>query len=213
VNNPWLHIPLADYEGHMASPAVAQAQLLSDVFAATLRQRRPASVAVLGCAGGNGFERVNPAITPRVVGVDVNPDYIRAARRRFADRLPGLELIVGDAQRETCSFEPVDLIFAGLLFEYVDIDATMARIAALLRPGGALASVAQLPDADVPAVTPTRYASLGALASIMRLAAPEKLTRAAAAHGLRETDAFTAAAAGGKQFRVQIFESDCALNR
>jgi len=36
MKNPWLDIPLADYEGHMALPNVGQAQLLSDVFASAL---------------------------------------------------------------------------------------------------------------------------------------------------------------------------------
>jgi hypothetical protein len=67
ADNPWLTIPLADYEAHMALPQVGQAQLLADLFAAELRERSPSSVAVLGCAGGNGFEHAPAAL--RVVGV------------------------------------------------------------------------------------------------------------------------------------------------
>lgn len=29
MTNPWVAIPLADYEGHMASPAVGQAEMLA----------------------------------------------------------------------------------------------------------------------------------------------------------------------------------------
>jgi hypothetical protein len=68
ADNPWLTIPLADYEAHMALPQVGQAQLLADLFAAELRARSPASVAVLGCAGGNGFEHAPAAL--RVVGIE-----------------------------------------------------------------------------------------------------------------------------------------------
>ena len=71
ADNPWLTIPLADYEAHMALPQVGQAQLLADLFAAELHARSPSSVAVLGCAGGNGFERAPSTL--RVVGVDVAP--------------------------------------------------------------------------------------------------------------------------------------------
>ncbi len=56
MRNSWLDIPLADYESHMALPYVAQAQLLSDLFAEALQELSPESVALLGCAGGNGFE-------------------------------------------------------------------------------------------------------------------------------------------------------------
>src|SRR6186713_702946 len=68
--NPWLEIPLADYEAHMELPQVAQAELLAEQLAAAVRARSPDSVAVLGCAGGNGLDRLPAAL--RVVGVDVN---------------------------------------------------------------------------------------------------------------------------------------------
>ena len=63
--NPWLSIPLADYEGHMNAPQVHQLEALSDLFAEALTQRRPESVALLGIAGGNCaafFLKVPPAI-------------------------------------------------------------------------------------------------------------------------------------------------------
>lgn len=56
MKNPWLAIPLADYEGHMALPAVGQARMLADLFESLLREFLPQSVAIIGCAGGNGFE-------------------------------------------------------------------------------------------------------------------------------------------------------------
>jgi hypothetical protein len=33
MSNPWLNIPLADYEGHMSLPAVGQAQMIAEQFA------------------------------------------------------------------------------------------------------------------------------------------------------------------------------------
>ena len=56
MNNPWLDVPLADYEGHMALPGIAQAQLLSDEFERVLANFSPVSVAVIGCACGNGLD-------------------------------------------------------------------------------------------------------------------------------------------------------------
>lgn len=69
VPSPWLDISLADYEGHMASPHIGQARLLSNVFAEALNTYTPRSAAVLGCAGGNGLEQVDIKITARVVCV------------------------------------------------------------------------------------------------------------------------------------------------
>jgi SAM-dependent methyltransferase len=181
--SPWLDIPLADYEGHMALPEVSQARLLSNVFASVLDLHAPRSVAVLGCAGGNGFDRISQQATERVVGVDINPEYVREARARFGRRLPGLELIVGDLEREDIAFAPVDLVFAGLIFEYVDVEAVLPKTRSMLRPGGALVTLVQLPSEAVPEVTPSPFASLGALSSVMCLVSPERLERSAGAHG------------------------------
>jgi len=205
MDNPWLHIPLADYEGHMTLPQVAQAQLLSDLFADILDRCAPASVAVLGCSGGNGFERIRPAVTRRVVGVDLNPEYIEQARRRYAGRFDALELFVGDVQTERFAFAPVELVFVALLLEYVDAAAVLARIRDMLVPGGTLVTVVQLPCATMPEVTPSPYRRLGTLTSVMQLVSPDNLSHWAAAAGYAETDARTAATAAGKQFRVQYF--------
>jgi len=205
MRNPWLDIPLADYEGHMASPNVGQAQFLSDVFAAALNKYEPRSVAVLGCAGGNRLDRVSSKVTERVVGVDLNPDYVLRTRTRFGHRIPLLELFVGDVQEDEFGFAPVELVFAGLLFEYVDADTVLAKIRSILRPDGTLLTVVQLPSTTIAEITPSRYASLGALSSAMRLVPPSLLGQLAAAHGYHEIDAQTLKVAGGKEFQVQAF--------
>lgn len=212
MKNPWLDIPLADYEGHMALPNVGQAQLLSDVFANALSKYAPRSVAVLGCAGGNGLDRVSSKVTERVVGVDLNPDYVQQARTRFDHQIPLLELLVGDVQTDEFAFAPVELVFAGLLFEYVDAEAVLAKIRAMLCPGGTLLTVVQLPSTAIPEITPSQFASLSALSSVMRLVPPELLRQLAAAHGYCETEAQTVAA-GGKEFRVQAFRLETPNHR
>ena len=58
VASPWLDIPLADYEGHMALPEIAQARMLADELESAVRQHAPSSVAIIGCSGGNGFVRL-----------------------------------------------------------------------------------------------------------------------------------------------------------
>jgi SAM-dependent methyltransferase len=205
MKNPWLDISLADYEGHMALPQVAQARLLSDVFACALGQYSPESVAVLGCAGGNGFERIDSETIERVVGVDLNPDYIRQARARFERKFRVLELFTSDVETDECVFAPVDLVFVGLLFEYVDTGVVLTRICSLLRENGILVTMVQLPHAAIPEVTPSPYASLGALSSVMHLVPPELLKQLAAERGFQEIDTQTVSSVGRKQFRVQTF--------
>ena len=77
---PWRAIPLADYEGHMEAPQVGQAAMLRDILGEFVTRLRPASLALLGAAGGNGLECVEPGVVRRVVAVDINPDYLAACR-------------------------------------------------------------------------------------------------------------------------------------
>lgn len=205
MNNPWLGIPLADYEGHMQLPSVGQAELMSDLFAAALDRYTPRSVALLGCAGGNGFERARGRGLERVVGVDLNPEYIEQARARYEPQVPHLELYVGDVQTTAFAFAPVELVFAGLLLEYVELDAVLPRIQAMLRPGGVLVTVVQLPSPLIPEISPSPFVRLSALSAIIHVVPPELLRQRATAHGYAETDSQSAVATGGKEFRVQSF--------
>lgn len=206
MQNPWLNIPLHDYEGHMSLPIVAQAALLADIFEGMLKTQLPESVAVLGCAGGNGFDRIDSAVTKRVVGIDINPDYITATRSRFADRLSGLELVVGDVQSAAFSFSPVELIFAALLFEYVDLDSTLKSIRRLLCPNGRLVTVLQLPKTDIEPVTPTPFITLQSLAPCLRFVSPDQVCDRAAAFGFRHISGNRVCSHGGKVFEVQTFQ-------
>jgi trans-aconitate methyltransferase len=204
--NAWLDIPLADYEAHMALPHVAQAELLARTLAAAVGACSPASVAVLGCAGGNGFDRL-PAALPRVVGIDVNPAYVAAARARHAASIAGLELHVADVERDELSIEPVDLVYAALFFEYVDAARALDKIRAWIRRGGALVAVLQMPG-DVSEVTPSPFASLERLAPVMRLVAPQDLAALATVRGYRLLRTEIATAGGSKSFAVQTFRFD-----
>ncbi len=221
MTNPWLDLPLADYEGHMAHPDVAQSPLLAEVFAQHLNIFRPQSVAVIGCAGGNGFERIDRAITRRVVGVDLNGRYLEQVRRRFQtdferlDRIferldlvfEHLELIEGDIQTNAVEFDPVDLVYAALVFEYVDVDATLARLRRFLNPGGALVTLVQLPSTELSPVSPSPYRSLLALESVMNLVDPDHLQAIAGHHGLRQLSCSTRETGSGKRFQVQTFQA------
>jgi ubiquinone/menaquinone biosynthesis C-methylase UbiE len=204
MRNPWLDIPLPDYEGHMASPAIGQAALLAELFAEMLVTWSPESVAVLGCAGGNGFERVTPETTRRLVGIDLNPEYLEQARTRFAGRIAGLELYAGDLQTTDFGFSPVDLVYAALIFEYVDAAAALPRIRNMLCPDGLLVTVVQLAGEGIPEIGPSLYPSLASLASIMHLVLPKELRSVAARHGFRQIGERTAQA-GDKRFQVQTF--------
>lgn len=211
MRNPWLEIPLEDYEGHMSLPSVGQAKMLADHFESLIRQHSPASVALIGCAGGNGLERISPRALDRIVAVDINPDYIAKTGIRHARRLKGLELHCADAESDSMQFAPVDLIYAALLFEYVDAAATMRSLKRHCRPGGILATVLQLPHAVQQAVSPSPYTNLSLLTPRMRLLAPADLCRCSTAAGFVIAEAAAIELPSGKQFRAQNFRSEAAM--
>lgn len=96
MKNPWLDIPLDDYESHMTLPHVGQSQLLSQLLGEAIESYRPSSIALLGCAGGNGLERVPSTSVERVVGIDINQRYLERTADRYRDNIPHLELFAGD---------------------------------------------------------------------------------------------------------------------
>lgn len=95
-------------------------------------------------------------------------------------------------------------MFAGLFFEYVDVGIVLGNVHAMLRPGGVLVAIVQLPSAQAE-VTPSPYTSLAALSSVMHLVPPERLMDLAERSGFRCVEAQTVAASGGKQFAVRSF--------
>jgi SAM-dependent methyltransferase len=204
--NPWLHIPLADYEGHMSLPDIAQAAMLAGELGALIARYRPSSVAVIGCAGGNGFDRV-PSFVERLVGVDINPSYIDLAASRYTARINGLELYVGDIQSEQQIFQPVELIYAALVFEYVDVARSMRALSRCCVQGGVLATLVQLPHDTKSSVSPSPYSSLQQLAPVMKLIEPDELAASAAEAGFTLEDSNIITSPGDKQFAVQIFRS------
>jgi len=108
-------------------------------------------------------------------------------------------------QQDDVSIAPVDLVYAALLFEYVDADAVLASVVCLLKSDGFLMTVVQLPNVDVPDVTPSPFASLQSLASCIRLVSPDFLQERAGAHGLTEVESVRVTSLGGKSFQVQTF--------
>jgi SAM-dependent methyltransferase len=198
VGQPWLEIPLADYEGHMT--LVGQAQMLADELSGALARHKPQSVAVVGCAGGNGFEALIDPQFKRVVGIDVNACYLQVARSRYAGRIRSLELHCADIEHLP-ELPPVNLLFAGLIFEYTDLSRAMRSCARLMSPGAHLIAVLQLPGAELK-VSPSPFTSLSALRDRMSLYPPHTLISAGTIEGLQYETMWQQLPTPGKPFAV-----------
>jgi SAM-dependent methyltransferase len=206
MRSPWLDIPLADYEGHMALPDIGQAQMLADHFADLLAQWLPRSAAVIGCAGGNGFDRVRPEVTQRLVGIDINPHYVQALADRHAASTCGLELYVRDIQEPIEGVEPVELIYAALVLEYVDLAAALRNLKSICRPRGILATVLQLPSGGAPQISDSPFTRLKELSPAMHLVAPASLISAAAEQGFLLQSTRHLMLPSAKEFLLPVFQ-------
>ena len=190
----------------MSLATVGQAQLIAQQLEELVRVSAPESVAVIGCAGGNGFERLVGAGVSRVVGVDINARYVERVRERYAALLPGLELFVADIQLGEVIFSPVELIYAALVFEYVDLQAAMGTLQRHCRGSGVLVTLTQLPHESIGHVSASPYASLKRLEPVMRLVGSDVLVREAARVGfVLCEEARTVATDVGKRFAVHVF--------
>jgi SAM-dependent methyltransferase len=203
--NPWLGISAADYEGHMGDDSVLQLQALGQLFAEVVDAVRPRRLALPGCTTGNGLERLAPEACELVLAVDLNPEYVRTLRRRFARRLPGLVTVLADLDRFALSPGSFDLVHCALLLEYLEPAAATAEMARWLAPGGVLSVVLQLPSGSSGPVSDTPYVSLKALAPILRLVPPAELDRLATAVGLTPEQAWRVHLPRGKAFQVALY--------
>jgi ubiquinone/menaquinone biosynthesis C-methylase UbiE len=203
--NPWLLIPAADYERHMADPEVGQHDFLNDVIKDVLKRHPPKKMLVAGCATGNGFEHIDYNTVEKVVAIDINPEYIEILRRRFVKHLDKIETICSDINE--CGFHGAafDLIHCALIFEYLDPEKTLGRLRRWLARDGWMSVVLQMPDPASPLVTDTAYKSLRRLEGFMRLLDPEDLNMIAAANGLNIQESRTCRLLSGKKFYTALY--------
>jgi hypothetical protein len=204
MSNPWLSIPLEDYEGHMGSAGVQQLSILSELFKRALDRCLPESVAVLGVAGGNGLEQINCAATKRIVGVDINQRYLDKVQRRFGT-LAGLELQCRDLAKRDFSLAPVALVHAALIFEHVGLGVALENALSLVAPEGALSVVLQFPSEDEHAVASTSYTSMQTLKQDFALIDISEFQRLLGLKGFRLVEQENRSLPAGKALWLGVF--------
>lgn len=200
--NPWTVVPAADYERHMGPEGVDQAGTLSAILQEVYLATQPDRMLVLGCTTGNGLEHVNPAVTKRVVGVDVNLQYLGIARQRFFHLGPRLELFCSEAEKFRAQPGSFDLVHAALIFEYLHPEVLVRKIVEWLADDGTCSVVLQLPGGEGPAA-PTKTMQI--IQKAMKLVPPEELTRLFEQYGLARKRAKTVPLRHGKSFWVGHF--------
>jgi hypothetical protein len=176
--HPWRGIDLDVYEQHMADPRVGQLQRLHEITGEQLAAYPSRTIGVLGVAGGNGLDLIDPETTDAVYGYDINPDYLAACETRYRDDFGDRLHLIETRIDRSLMIERVDLLIANLIIEYVGIDVFVAFAAANARSIGVLSCVIQRNNAEG-FVSSTEYvSSFDALASVSSDIDPETLTSA-----------------------------------
>ncbi len=182
--NPWSVVQASDYERHMGPGPGGVDQLgpLSALFQEVVLAAQPDRILVVGCSTGNGLEHVDPSVTRRVVGVDVNLQHLGIARQRFLHLGPRLELYHADiADFRAAASQSFDLVHAALVLEYLHPEVLVRRVSEWLAERGAFSVVLQLPGGDAPEA-PSRALQL--ILKAMRLVPPEELVELCRGYGL-----------------------------
>lgn len=200
----WLDVPLADYEGHMGAPQVAQLEALAEMFGEALTACLPDSLAVVGVAGGNGLDRVDRTQTRRTVGLDLCDTYLDAVRARHGD-LPGLELHCVDLAETELQLEPVAMVYAALIFEHAGVGRCLDNTLRLVKPGGTFVALLQLPSETAAAVAATGFESLQKLAADFQLIEPAWLVSAVTRRGFSLRSETRRPVVSGKSFWMGTF--------
>lgn len=204
--NPWLRVDLENYEGHMATPEIGQAALLAEEFKLAVESVRPQSLALVGCAGGNGLDAlVGLAIGP-VVCVDINSSYLEKLRNRYGGKIPALETICTEV--ETFSFKQrLDLVFGGLIFEYTRLNEALLALSRTLRRGGKLVALVQMKSVGVATVSSSPYSgSLTEVGAAFTYIDPDTMSSLAAVRGLDEIGRKVRTLASRKSFTIIEYE-------
>jgi SAM-dependent methyltransferase len=190
----------------MASPEVDQLSVLGRLFGEVLERSRPADVLLLGCATGNGLDRIDASVTRSVTGVDINQEYLDRLRADWPDPPFELRLECADVMSRRFDTEAFGLVHSALLFEYVEWPDLIPHLARTLRLGGWLSIVLQAPDDALPAVTRTNYPSLLRLGGLFRFVDPASVIAGARMAGLELQGRQTERLKSGKAFDVLQFK-------
>jgi len=205
---PWTQIPLNDYESHMNLPEIGQASYLADTMGELAQMIQPQTVAVIGCAGGNGFDQLKESGVEHLIGIDINNDFCDIAFDRYGEQFEHLEIMTADFCDETCEFDPVQFLFAGLFFEYVDLQRAIKKCAEQIVSGGYFAAVIQLPCDTIAEISPSPLSeTLSQLSSIMNLIDPVQLEQIAAESGFTLLDSRIDTLESGKSFKLFLFQN------
>ncbi|MDF2590204.1 MAG: hypothetical protein K0S41_4045 [Anaerocolumna sp.] len=128
MTNPWEKISLSDYEEHMKLQDIMQLQTLNKIMQNQINQYPVKTITILGIAGGNGLEYINPEKHDKVYGIDINKAYLEICKNRFPILASCLELKAIDLMDINTKLPKSELIIANLLIEYIGVETLIKHM-------------------------------------------------------------------------------------
>lgn len=179
MKSAWLSTELETYERHVELESVGQAAAIREAIAGAVSRYNPESFLYLGCAGGNGLESIGEA---KVLGFDLNEDYLAMARERW-NHLPGAQFICCDLNGELPKMGTFDLAFGALVFEYIsDLCGLIRQLSCCVH--GRLVVLLLATREGAPAVSDSPYReALQAVGREFRFLSAERFIESAVAAG------------------------------
>jgi hypothetical protein len=119
--------------------------------------------------------------------------------------MDGLELLCVNIEDNLPPTPPVQMVYAALVFEYVNLKKALKNVRSLCSQNGVLASLLQLRKEGAANVPPSVFTSLTALSSTMRLLAPRDFCMIAEQLGFNLLSEKIVALESGKHFALMTF--------
>lgn len=119
MHNPWEEIELDAYERHMSLDSVQQLQAMNALMRLQFAAYPAKTAMILGVAGGNGLEHVDPKAFETVYGVDINQAYLNTCQARYPALRGVFQPIRADLTDSALSLPRAQLLIADLLVEYI----------------------------------------------------------------------------------------------
>ena len=157
--NPWHNITVENYVNHMLHPNVAQLQMLNRIIKQQIGlippdKRGESIVAILGITEGNGLEHIETHGISKVIGIDINKNFLNFCQKKYGYLKNALVLqqidLVTQKDIAVDVLGESDLIITNLVIEHIHLEHFIAIIKELPRHGQRVSCVIQInPDGAI----------------------------------------------------------------
>ena len=125
MDNPWKSISIKDYINHMGHENVYQLQAINTIINNQLNLAYK-NIAILGITDGNGLEHIDASKINKIIGIDINHDYLKVCKSKFNHLNDILYLhcidMINEKKKAIELLSDIDYVIADLIIEHIHLD-------------------------------------------------------------------------------------------